>query len=99
MADMLFDTQKLVERLEEAGVPPSQARAHIAVLAEVIGSLERTIIERCASKQDLEELRCEIKQEIEAAKSDLMRWMLSVVVAAGLLQTTLVAALILKLLP
>ncbi|TFW35657.1 DUF1640 domain-containing protein [Massilia horti] len=88
MADMHFDTQKMVERLEGAGVPSPQARAHSAGLAEVVNAFEATITERFASKQDLEKL-----------KTQLIAWVVSVVVSVGILQTTLIVALVLKLLP
>jgi hypothetical protein len=102
MTDMLFDTQKMVERLESVGVPPAQARMHTVLLAEAISALEATIIERCASKQDLEKLesRIEVRMagfdaRLAELKSELIRW----VVTVGVLQTALIAALLLKLAP
>jgi hypothetical protein len=102
MNDVLFDTQKMVERLEGAGVPSAQARVHTALLTEVVNAMEAAIIERCASKQDLE--RLEARMEVRMAgfdarlaetKSELIRMMVTV----GILQTALIAALLLKLTP
>jgi hypothetical protein len=102
MTDVLFDTQKMVERLEGAGVPPAQARTHTALLAGVTNAMEATIIERCASKQDLEKLdaRIEVRMagfdaRLAELKSELLRW----VVTVGILQMALIAALVLKLAP
>jgi hypothetical protein len=116
MTDMLFDTQKMVERLEGAGVPPTQARVHTALLTEVMTAMEAAIIERCASKQDLErmEARIEVRMagfdarlagfdarlagfdaRLAELKSELIRMMVTV----GILQTALIAALLLKLTP
>jgi hypothetical protein len=109
MADMLFDTQKMVERLESVGVPPVQARMHIAILAEVMSTLETVITERCASKDDIARLEARIDKlqahidnievrtdaKLSDLKSELIRW----VVTVGILQMALIAALVLKLVP
>jgi len=60
MTDMHFDTQKMVERLEETGVPPAQARVHTALLVEAIHASEAKIIEHCASKEDLARMEARI---------------------------------------
>ncbi len=103
MTEMLFDTQKAVERLVEAGVPSVQARAHAAVLAEVISSVNEHMTGNYATKDDLaqavKELKAELRIEIEKLRSDMMRWVLTVVVAASFIQTALLVGLILKLLP
>jgi chromosome segregation ATPase len=65
MTDMLFDTQRMVERLESVGVPRAQARMHTVLLAEAISAVETTIIERCASKQDLAEGFLEMRAAID----------------------------------
>jgi chromosome segregation ATPase len=127
MTGILVDTQKMVRQLEEAGVSPLQARAHIAVLVEVIVAMETAIIERCATKQDLAQGFSDLKAAIQSldtkfdvrfadvdvrfanvdtrfaevdarmAKQEtrLTRWVVSV----GILQTALIAALLLKLVP
>lgn len=107
MNDMLFDTQKMVERLENAGVAPAQARMHVAVLAEVINAALTTITERCANKEDIADVRAcigkvntridRLEAHIDARfadmKSELLRWVITV----GILQMALIAALVLKL--
>ena len=117
MTEMLFDTQKAVDRLVEAGVPPAHAHAYAAVLLDVLGSVDAHHSGRYAGKdsvadaiRDLDtrmvrfeaEVRSEfaaVRAEMQTLRSDLMRWVLTVVVAAGFIQTALIVGLILKLLP
>jgi beta-phosphoglucomutase-like phosphatase (HAD superfamily) len=109
MTDMLFDTQKMVERLEGVGVPPAQARMHTVLLAEAISAVETTIIERCASKQDLERLEARVEVRMagfdarlagfDARLAELKSELIRLVVTVGVLQTALIAALLLKLTP
>lgn len=83
MTEMFFDTQKAVDRLVDAGVPPAQARAHAAVLAEVIGSENGHVGEHYATKEDLARVR-----------SDLMNWTLAVAAIAVAIQTALITLLL-----
>jgi hypothetical protein len=117
MTEMLFDTQKAVDRLVEAGVPPAHAHAYAAVLVDVIGSLDAHHSGRYAGKdlvadaiRDLDtrmvrfeaDVRSEfaaVRAEMQGIRSDLMRWVLTVVVAAGFIQSALIVGLLLKLLP
>jgi hypothetical protein len=102
MADVLFDTQKMVKRLEDVGVAPAQARVHTAILSEVANALEATIMERCATKEDIARLEARIDKlaasvDVKMAdlKSELIKWVVSV----GILQMALIAGLVLKLAP
>ena len=99
MTEMLFDTQRAVDRLVDAGVALPQARAHAAVLAEVIGSVNAHFDERYATKEDLALAVKELKLEMAKNRTDMMRWVLTVVVAASFIQSSLIIGLILKLLP
>lgn len=99
MTKMLFDTQKVVDRLMEAGVPPAQARAHASVLADVISSVDGHVIEHYSTKDAVGRAIDKFDSTIEKLRSDLMRWVLTVVVAAGFIQTALIVGLLLKLLP
>jgi hypothetical protein len=99
---MLFDTQKMVERLEGVGAPAAQARMHTVLLSEAISALDAAIVERCASKEDLARLKdyfeirfAEIKSDRADLKSELIKWVVSV----GILQTAFIGALLLKLVP
>jgi hypothetical protein len=99
MTDMLFDTQKVVDRLVEAGVPPTQARAHAAVLVDVIGSIDGHVIERYATKDAVARAVDKFEAGMAKLRSDLMKWVLVVGVSLSFLQTAFISALILKLLP
>jgi hypothetical protein len=113
MTDMLFDTQKMVDRLEDAGVPPAQARVHTVLLAEAISALETAIIERCASKHDVANGFMEIKAAldrldarvdtrlaaVDTRMAELKSELIRWVVSVGILQMALIAALMLKLAP
>jgi hypothetical protein len=113
MTDMLFDTQKMVDRLEGAGVPPAQARVHTVLLAEAISAVETTIIERCASKQEVAqgfmEVRAAIDKldarvdvrlaEFEVRLAELKSEAIRWVVTVGILQSALIVALVLKVTP
>jgi hypothetical protein len=109
MTEMILDTQKIVDRLEEAGVPPAQARAHAAVLFDVINSVDGHCIERYATndtvsravdgnKAEFIAVRAEMQAAISKLRSDLMKWVLVVGVGLSFLQTAFISALILKLL-
>jgi ribosome-associated translation inhibitor RaiA len=65
MAEMRFDTEKMVERLEDAGVPHGQARAHVSLLMNSINTTEESIIERCTSQQEVADHLTLIKAEFE----------------------------------
>jgi hypothetical protein len=99
MTEMLFDTQRAVDRLVDAGIPLPQARAHAAVLAEVLDSVNAHFDERYATKEDLALAVEELKLEMATNRTEMMRWVLTVVVAASFIQSSLIVALILKLLP
>ena len=111
MMSLPFDTQKIVDRLEQAGVTGEQARAHVEVLVDAITDQKVDMDERYSNKKDgsveLNEIRAaltrlEARVETVDAKIDkvaaevraeLIRW----IVSAGLLQTTLISALLIKL--
>lgn len=115
MTVMFFDTQKAVDRLVEAGVPPAHAHAYAAVLVDVLGSMDTHTSVRYAGKdavaeaiRDLDtrvtrfesDVKAEfaaVRAEMQTLRSDLMRWVLTVVVAAGFIQSALIVALLLKL--
>ncbi len=112
MASSPFDTLKVVERLEGAGVPAEQARMHASVLSDVltqtISAESACLSERFANKQEvaaefsevkfaLEKLDAKISTTAAELKSELIRWVVSVVVSVGILQTALIAGLFLKI--
>lgn len=120
MASSPFDTQKVVERLEDAGVPAAQARAHVAVLSDVLMQalsaesanvaanyvpkqefsaefiLVKVALEKLEAKVDWLEARMDVK--LAELRSELIRWVVTVAVSLGILQTALISGLLLKLL-
>jgi hypothetical protein len=99
MTEMLFDTQKVVDRLVEAGVPPAQARAHAAVLVDVIGSVDGHVNEHYATKDKVDRAVDKFEASMAKLRSDLMKWVLIVGVSLTFFQTAFISGLILKLLP
>lgn len=113
MTEMLWDTQKMVEQLEAAGVPHAQARAYVSVLLDAISSADAHYASRHAGKDELvkgpADLRTAMRQletrmetgfvqiraEMANLRTDLIKW----VVTVGILQSTLITALVLKFVP
>lgn len=104
MAVVRFDTLRMVERLEFAGVPAAQAKALAAVLADAMGEEESRLTANFSNKQDVSEELVVIKAALEKpdakidktaaeVKSELVRWVGSV----GILQMALIAGLVMKL--
>ncbi len=94
MATITFDTLKFVTHLKESGLAEKQAVAITEAFREAHSEAE------VATRRDVDELHLEMKAiearlEVKLAetKSELIRW----VVGAGFFQTTLIAALLLKL--
>lgn len=100
MTAIAFDTLKVVEQLERAGVPLEQAKAQANVLAEVMGSdhfatQHDFTQELTGIRADINSLRMEMRTLNSDTKAELVRW----VVAVGVLQMALIAGLVLKLVP
>jgi hypothetical protein len=91
MATMTFDTLKFANTLKEAGVPSAQAEAEAKALSEVL----EVNLKELASKDDLKLLEASLRRDISDSKAELIRW----VVAVGVLQITLISALLIKLAP
>jgi hypothetical protein len=59
--------------------------------------VESGLIEELATNRDLKEIDASLQLKIEQTKSELQRWMVTVVLGTAILQTAIIAALILKL--
>ena len=103
MAASPFDTLKMAERLQEAGVPVEQAKMHAVVLAEALTEVSYT--DRFASEPKvsaqfsliriaLEKLDAKIDKTAAELRTEMIRWMITL----GILQTGLISGLLLKLL-
>ena len=87
MAAITFDTLRFVTRLKESGLSEPQALAITEAFKEAHGEAE------VATKADIRELELKFEAKMAETKAELVRW----IVAAGFLQTALIAALLIKL--
>lgn len=71
-----FDTLKLADRLQTAGFTAEQARGTASALSEALTS-------DLATKNDLAEVRRELKTELAEVRAELlvMKWMIGFVLA------------------
>ena len=81
-----FDTHRFVKRLTDCGFTEQQAETladkHVALLNANL-----------ATKADIEALRQETRAIVETAKSDLMKWLVGLLIAQGGLIVALVKLL------
>jgi len=103
MSAMPFDTHAFYVELVESGLAEKTAEA----LTKAVTKIETAKLEELATKRDLKEIelkielvKSELKRDIETVrkemaenKAELIRW----VVGVGMLQITVITALILKL--
>jgi hypothetical protein len=108
MSVIVMDTLEFATKLKAGGFTEQQAETQARVFAEVVEkqlatkqdvhdheqSLRRDIEAlRAEVKRDIELLRAELKKDLAETKAELIRW----VVGVGILQTTLVVAIIARL--
>ena len=86
MTTTTFDTLAYAKRLREAGVPEPQAEAQAGALADAL----RQNAGELATKQDMQELRLDIRREMAELKADLLKWVIGLFIA----QVGLFAALV-----
>jgi len=82
MGSITFDTLKFVERLKAAGIPDEQAKAEAEALQEALGVASYDLV----TKDYLD-------ARLEAAKSDLIKWIAGLLIAQGAVIATLVKLL------
>jgi carbamoylphosphate synthase small subunit len=102
MTTITIDTYALVTKLKEAGVPEQQAAAQVEIITKTIDTaLEQARhdydLDNLATKRDLKDSENVLQLKISESKADLQRWIIGVVFGAGILQTAIIAALVLKL--
>ncbi len=105
MTTITFDTHEFIKELKKVGFSEEQAEAitHLqkqAVAATLDQAKHEFELDEVSSKRDMKEFELRMdarfkdtELKIAETKSELIRW----VVGVGLLQTTLIAALLLKL--
>ncbi|MDO9212396.1 MAG: hypothetical protein Q7U23_01020 [Methylococcales bacterium] len=82
MSTIPFDTHAFYVELVESGLAEKTADA----LTKAVTKIELAKLEELATKRDISEM-----------KADLQRWTVTVVMGTAILQTTIIAALMLKL--
>ena len=96
MSTIPFDTHAFYVELVESGLAEKTAEA----LTKAVTKIELAKLEELATKRDVKEIelkielvKSELKRDISENKAELIRW----VVGVGLLQLTIITALMLKL--
>jgi len=74
MSPVAFDTLKLAQRFEAAGVPSKQAQDMASAISETIGD---ALVTREYLDLRLGELRAAMTAALAETKADLMKWVLS----------------------
>jgi NADH/NAD ratio-sensing transcriptional regulator Rex len=99
---LTFDTLQFVQRLKKAGVKEMEAETIAEAVRDVQTSADAairrdiTLFETSlATKRDLDVKIAETKAEISETKAELVKWVVSV----GVLQTAIISALLMKLIP
>lgn len=90
MAVITFDSLKYVKKLTAAGVPSKQAEAQAIAFREA----HEENLDQLATKSDLEalgqNLRFEIVQKNAELKTDIIKWLLSIVFSLSAVQTAVI---------
>lgn len=86
MTAAAFDTLAYARRLRDAGIDGQVAEAQAAALAEVL----QQNVDTLATKRDLEALELRLESRIETIKSDLLKWVIGLLLA----QIAIIAALV-----
>lgn len=81
MTTLPFDTYTFYTELVESGLPEKTADA----LTKAVTKIEQAKLEELVTRRDLAEV-----------KADLQRWVVTVVFGTAILQTAIIAALLLK---
>ncbi|MEJ6115617.1 hypothetical protein [Aeromonas salmonicida] len=81
MASLVFDTHKFIRRLRDAGIEEKQAEAIVEAFQEAQSDMQPVTKDYFDSR---------LKAEVEAAKSDIIKWVAGLLIA----QAALVAALL-----
>ena len=94
MTALVFDTHAFVKKLKEAGFSEPQAEAQADALTKALAQFrEEMHLDELATKWDLRELELRLEAKLAETKAEIIRW----TIGAGIFQTALIAALLLKL--
>jgi DNA-binding transcriptional MerR regulator len=93
MTTLTFDTLQFVQRLKKAGVKDAEAEAIAEAVRDVQANAD--LATKSDLKRDLAEVKAGLEVKIAETKAELVKWVVSV----GVLQTAIIAALLMKLIP
>jgi hypothetical protein len=98
MTAVTIDTHKLIRMLKDSGLPEHQAETIVEVLWQTRADVDAAVKEAVAVhdsdlRHALRETELRLEVRIAEAKTDLTRW----VVGAGILQTSLIIGVLLKI--
>lgn len=87
MTTITFDTLAYSNKLQKGGVPREQAEAMAQANADAFKAMIAT--QQLATKQDIEEVRLEIRD----VKHDILKWMVTAMIAQTALLVGIIAFL------
>ncbi|MFZ2727171.1 MAG: DUF1640 domain-containing protein [Methylococcaceae bacterium] len=108
MTTLTFDTHEFFKELKDAGFSEQQAEVITKLQKNTVhATLEQARhdyeLDNIATKRDLRELELRLESKIKdidlkiaETKTDLQRWIVTVVFGVGILQTAIIAVLLLK---
>jgi hypothetical protein len=74
-----FDTLKLADRLEAAGMSAAQARGTAAALAETMTGAVATASDVAALRAEIRESEIRLRAEIADLRSDILKWVIGAI--------------------
>ncbi|MGZ8160321.1 MAG: DUF1640 domain-containing protein [Methylobacter sp.] len=98
MTTLTFDTHDIIKKFREKGLTEDLAELQVEAIKDVVKQAVSQVqndyrLDNLVTNKDLDLRIKETELKIEAVKSELIRW----VVAVGVLQTTIITALLIKL--
>lgn len=91
--NIIFDNHKYAMRLTEAGMSPALADIHVEMTADIMRALQALDSRLQRADDKLAIFKSELEVKIADTRSDIVKWVVSV----GILQSSLIAALLLRL--
>lgn len=88
-----FDNRKYAMRLTEAGMSPALADIQVEMTADVMRALQALDSRLQRTDDKLAVLKAELEAKIADTRTEIIKWVVSV----GILQSSLIAALLLRL--
>lgn len=98
MTTLTFDTHDIIKKFREKGLAEDLAELQVEAIKDVVKQAVSQVqndyrLDDIVTNKDLDLRIKETELKIETVKAELIRW----VVAVGVLQTTIITALLIKL--